>query len=60
MIQKIRNFYLETVAELKKSTWPTWGELWESTVVVIVTAMLLAVFVFAADSAVRAIVRVLT
>ncbi len=60
VIQRIKNYYLDTVAELKKCTWPTWRELRESTVIVIISALLLASFVFAMDSAIRAIVRILT
>ena len=48
-IQLIRNFYQETVAELKKCTWPTRTELTESTAVVIISVLLLSVFVAAAD-----------
>jgi preprotein translocase subunit SecE len=59
-IEKIRTFYLDTVAELKKCTWPTWDELVQSTVVVVVTAFLLSLFVFGADIVIRSIVRLLT
>jgi len=59
-IHTIRNLYLETVSELKKCTWPTWAELWESTLVVIISVSLLGIFVFTMDTLVRAIVRALT
>ncbi len=59
-IQRIRNLYLDTVAELKKCTWPTWSELWESTLIVIISSIMLSIFVFVADAAVRAVVRFLT
>ncbi len=60
LIQRIRTFYLDTVAELKKCTWPTRHELWESTLIVIVSSLLLSVFVFVMDAVVRALVRALT
>ena len=59
-IEKIRTFYLDTVAELKKCTWPSWDELIQSTVVVVVTAFLLSLFVFGADIVIRSVVRFLT
>ncbi len=60
LIQQTRIYYLDTVAELKKCTWPTWHELWESTLIVIISSLLLSVFVFAMDAVVRGIVRFLT
>jgi preprotein translocase subunit SecE len=44
-IHKIQFFLAEVKNELLKSTWPTRGELIESTVVVIVSVVLFAVFV---------------
>jgi len=45
----IRTFFGEVQTELKKSSWPTRSELVESTVVVIVSVVILAVFVGASD-----------
>lgn len=59
-INKIRQLYHDVVAELKKCSWPTWHELGESTVVVIVTALLLSGFVLLIDTLTRIIVRWLT
>ena len=42
--------------ELRKSTWPTRGELIESTVVVILSVVLFAVFVGLCDTVLRQIV----
>ncbi len=42
---KIQFFLADVKNELLKSTWPTRGELMESTVVVIVSVVLFAVFV---------------
>ncbi len=44
-----RIFFGEMVDELKKASWPTWTELRDSTVVVIVACMLLGVFTSVAD-----------
>jgi len=56
-IHGIRRFYQETVAELKKCTWPTWRELVESTVVVIVSVIILAAFVAALDAVFRIVIN---
>ena len=59
-IHIIRDFYHSVVTELKKCSWPSWHELGESTVVVIVSALVLSLFVFVVDQAVRAMVRLVT
>lgn len=59
-IEKIRTTYHDTVAELKKCTWPTWNELSESTVVVILSVVILSVFVFATDWLAQAVIQLLT
>jgi len=48
-VGKVREFFAEVVAELKKSSWPTRKELVDSTVVVIITIVVLGLFVAAAD-----------
>ncbi|MBM4175343.1 MAG: preprotein translocase subunit SecE [Ignavibacteria bacterium] len=49
MKEKIINFFSDVVKEMKKVTWPTKDELRESTVIVIVTCVILAAFVYAID-----------
>jgi preprotein translocase subunit SecE len=49
-LNKTRIFINETIAELKRCTWPSRDELYESTVLVIVTVLLLALFVTAVDA----------
>lgn len=44
-----RIFFGEMVDELKKASWPTWTELRDSTVVVIVACVLLGLFTSVAD-----------
>lgn len=44
-----RIFFGEIVEELKKASWPTWTELRDSTVVVIVACVLLGLFTSVAD-----------
>ncbi|MCK4983846.1 MAG: preprotein translocase subunit SecE [Victivallaceae bacterium] len=46
---KIKQFLNGTVGELNKCTWPTKPELFESTILVIVSIAALAAFVFGID-----------
>ena len=48
-VGKVREFFAEVAAELKKSSWPTRKELVDSTIVVIVTILVMGIFVAAAD-----------
>jgi len=59
-IEKITTVYHDTVAELRKCTWPGWDELTESTLVVIVSVAIMALFVGATDWVVRAVIQLLT
>ena len=58
--RKTRQFYHETVIELKKTVWPTRTELRNSTVVVIITIFLLGGFIVIADFSVYSWVQMLT
>ena len=49
MKTKIINFFTGIVREMKKVTWPKREELKESTIVVIVTSLIFAVFVYIVD-----------
>jgi preprotein translocase subunit SecE len=49
MKDKILNFFQDVVKEMKKVTWPTKAELFESTKVVIVVCLVLAVFTYVID-----------
>lgn len=59
-IEKITNTYNATVSELKKCTWPSWQELKESTVVVIVSVAIISVFVAGIDAAAGGLVSLVT
>jgi preprotein translocase subunit SecE len=45
MVEKVKQFVADVVVEMKKVSWPTVQELRGSTVVVIVTVILVAIFV---------------
>jgi preprotein translocase SecE subunit len=45
----VRHFYGETISELKKSAWPTWKELKDYTIIVLVAVFILGTFITVAD-----------
>ena len=45
-------FLSEVIIELRKVVWPTWGELYRYTLVVIATVLILGGFIFLVDLAV--------
>jgi preprotein translocase subunit SecE len=48
-MQRVMEFLKEARAELGKVTWPTRQELYESTILVIVSVILITVFIGAVD-----------
>jgi len=48
-ITAIQKYYDETMVQLKKCTWPSKTELYESTIVVVSSLVLLAAFVMIVD-----------
>ena len=58
--RSIRIFTGEIIDELKKATWPTKVELRDSTIVVIVAAVILGVFTSISDFALYQVVDLLT
>jgi len=59
-VVRIRDFFTEVVAELKKSAWPTRKELIDSSLVVIMTVLILGMFVAGADIIIGRFVSMLT
>ncbi len=59
-VVRVRDFFVEVIAELKKSAWPTRKELVDSSLVVIVTVLILGLFVAGTDIIVGRIVTMLT
>jgi preprotein translocase subunit SecE len=55
-----RIFFIEMFGELKKATWPTAGELRDSTIVVIVAVALLGLFTSVCDFALYQVVDLFT
>ncbi|MFZ2658145.1 MAG: preprotein translocase subunit SecE [Victivallales bacterium] len=59
-ITKARLFIGETINELKKCSWPERSQLFESTVLVIITVLMLAGFVAVVDFVSMKIISFLT
>ncbi len=57
MFEKIRKFFSEIVAELKKVTWPTREELKESTKLVIIATFVVTLFVGLVDQLLTLLIR---
>jgi preprotein translocase subunit SecE len=53
----VGRFLRDTYDELRKVVWPTWGELYRYTLVVIVTVVILGVFIGGVDYGLTAILR---
>jgi len=53
----VRTFFDEVRQELKKCAWPTWAELKESTVVVVVSVLILTVFVGVSDFVLNSVLK---
>ncbi len=49
MVEKIKTYWNETVAELGKVTWPSRDEVAGSTVVVVVVSTVVGFFIFGVD-----------
>ncbi len=51
-MEKVRLYFVEAYDELMhKVTWPTWAELQDSSVVVLITALIMSVIIVAMDIA---------
>jgi preprotein translocase SecE subunit len=55
-IQKTRTFLGDVQGELKKTTWPAWKEVRGTTMVVIVTSCIFALFLWVIDMLVQTVV----
>ena len=58
-LQKVTNFFQETQQELKKVTWPTWNEVWQATLVVIIVTFFASAFIATVDFGISTILRML-
>jgi preprotein translocase subunit SecE len=55
---KVIEFLKESYDEMtSKVSWPTWSELQNSAVIVLVASLIIALFIFAMDTGVRTIIE---
>jgi preprotein translocase subunit SecE len=59
MKEKIINFFQDIYKEMKKVTWPKKTELKDSTVIVVVTMIIFAVFVYLVDKGISEFLKVI-
>jgi preprotein translocase subunit SecE len=59
MKEKIINFFIDVSKEMQKVTWPTREELVESTKIVIIVTLLIALFTWAVDFSVSEVLKVI-
>jgi preprotein translocase subunit SecE len=57
MKEKIIAFVTDVVKEMKKVTWPTYNELRDSTIIVIVVCAVFTVFIYILDTTVSKIIQ---
>lgn len=57
MKEKIITFFQDVVKEMKKVTWPTKDELFESTKIVIVVCLVLATFTYVIDMIINQVLK---
>jgi preprotein translocase subunit SecE len=57
MKEKIISFFEDVVKEMKKVTWPTKAELFESSKVVIVVCIILAGFTYVIDMIINQVIQ---
>jgi len=53
----IKNFFSEVITETKKVTWPTFKEVRDTTIVVIIAVFIFGVFLYLVDLALAAILK---
>jgi preprotein translocase subunit SecE len=57
-VKKLGQFFVDSRQELKKVNWPTFDELRDSTIVVVVSILLLGLFIGAVDFVLSKVVEV--
>ena len=60
VMEKIRRFISDTVAEMGRCTWPNRQQVLESTILVVVAMSVLACFVAAVDEIAMRLIRLVT
>jgi preprotein translocase subunit SecE len=57
-MSKVSEYIKESYVELtQKVTWPTWGELWNSSILVLIAALIIAMIILVMDQSVNFILH---
>ena len=59
MFKKIIAYLKDVRLEMSKVTWPSRGELWESTVIVLVLSGILALYIFTTDLGLSRLIKII-
>ncbi len=59
LFEKPAKFVSEVSQEMAKVSWPTYEELKESTLVVIVLSLILAIFIFSSDTVLSKLLKII-
>jgi preprotein translocase subunit SecE len=59
MFKKVIAYLKDVRQEMSKVTWPTRGELWESTIIVLVLSGILALFIFTTDLGLSRLLKII-
>ena len=57
MKEKIKKFFEDVLKEMRKVTWPTKAELFESTKIVIIVCIILAGFTYVIDMLINQVIK---
>jgi preprotein translocase subunit SecE len=58
-VEKLKKYIKETMAEMRKMTWPTKDELLGSTIVTIVVSLVVSIFIGAVDRGLTLLIKVI-
>lgn len=56
-MEKVNKYLKETMAELRKMTWPTKDEIIGSTIVTVVVCLIVSLFIFGVDQGLTAVIK---
>jgi preprotein translocase SecE subunit len=57
--QKAADFLIETDTEVRKVTWPTWSDAWNSSLIVLLFVVVMTGFIFLSDFVINRLMRLL-
>jgi len=59
-MEKIKTYFLDSYLELvEKTSWPSWKELWSSSVVVAIASVIIALIIFVMDKSISTVLEII-